>query len=163
MTDYPPHWVNETSIAQNRRLVLDKDLIRSRAFIKLTGAAKQIYIELLMRLRVDCLKTGRSNKEVSYYAKNNGKLVLKYSEIHKMFGYSSKTIGEAIDRLCENGFVEIAELGIGAKRQSHKFALIKNWRDYGTPDFRPGKGKADKPFRGGFKKKIPLETKAVLL
>ena len=75
-----------------------------------------------------------------------------------MFKYSTATISKAIDRLVANGFIEIAELGNGVKRQSHKIALIKNWEKYGTDDFKPGLGKSDKPVNGGFKKKQNLET-----
>lgn len=159
MAAYPAHWLNETTIAQNRRLIMDKDMIRSKAFIELTGAAKQILLELYTRLTVDCLKGNkRSGGGEQYFAKNNGKLVFRYSDIHEMFGYSSDTISKALDRLVACGFIEIAELGIGAKKLSHKIALVRNWKDYGTPAFWAGKGKANKPFRGGFKKKIPLET-----
>ena len=130
-------------------------MLRSKAFIKLTGAAKQILLELYMRLRLD--SQGKKNNQC-FFAKNNGKLVLSYKSIHEQFGYSTATISSAIDRLVDNGFIEIAELGCGVKRQSHKIALIKNWEKYGTNEFKPGKGKSDRPVNGGFKKRHNLET-----
>lgn len=154
-----PHWINETTVKQNDCLVLSKTMIRSKAFIKLTGAAKQILLELRMRIKLECYKPNRRDrKKDKYYAGNNGKLVLTYKSIHKQFGYSTATISKAIDRLVDNGFIEIAELGCGVQRKSHKIALIKNWEKFGTEDFKPGIGKSDKPINGGFKKKQNLKT-----
>lgn len=157
-----PYWIYETTVQKNDCLVLSKKMIRSKAFIKLTGAAKQIYLELRMRLKLDCYKPNRRNRRnEKFYAGNNGKLVLRYSDIHKMFGYSTATISKAIDRLVENGFIEIAELGIGAKRISHKIALIKNWEKYGTDEFKTGLGKSKKPINGGFKKRKQQDNKII--
>lgn len=135
-------------------------MIRSKAFIKLTGAAKQILLELYMRLILDRYKPHKHSdrSKEQFYAKNNGKLVLSYKSIHKQFGYSTATISKAIDRLVANGFIEIAELGIGVKRISHKIALVKNWEKYGTDEFKPGLGKSKKPINEGFEKWKNLET-----
>lgn len=152
----PPHWIKETTIKQNDRLVLSKSLLRHRAFIELTGAAKQILLELNMRLTLEQYKPKRNHEK--FYAKNNGKLIITYKQIHNMFGYSTATISKAIDKLVSNGFIEIAEIGVGVKRQSHKIALIKNWQDYGTEKFKPGKGKSNKPVNGGFKKEKNFST-----
>lgn len=159
----PTHWVNETTIQQKKRLIMNKDMIRSKAFITLTGPAKQILMELYIRLTVDCHKSGRNKKDVQYYAKNNGNLILRYSEMQKMFGYSPSTISRAIDNLVQNGFVEIARLGHGVQRQEHKFALIKNWQQFGTADFWVGQGKANRPINNGFKKKPTIESEVVQL
>ena len=155
-----PYWVYETTIQPNDRLVSSKKMIHSKAFVKLTGAAKQILLELYMRLKLESYKPSKYSRRSSqqFFAKNNGKLVLRYSDIHKMFGYSTATISSAIDRLVANGFIEIAELGIGAKRQSHKIALITNWQDYPTENFKPGLGKSNQPVNGGFKKRKKLKT-----
>jgi len=163
-----PYWIYETTVQKNDRLVLSKKMLRSKAFVSLTGAAKQIILELYMRLRLDEYKPRKPNRESDrYYAKNNGELVLSYKSIYRQFGYSTATISSAIDRLVANGFIEIAELGCGVKRQSHKIALIKNWQDYGMENFRPGLGKSEAgPVNKGFEKKkqadnleTTLETK----
>lgn len=155
-----PYWINETTVEQNDCLVLSKKMIRSKAFIKLTGAAKQILLELRMRLKLESYKPGKHSRRRNqqFYAGNNGKLVLSYKSIHKQFGYSTATISKAIDRLVATGFIEIAELGSGVQRRSHKIALTKNWEKYGTEEFKPGLGKLDKPINGGFKKQQNLET-----
>lgn len=154
-----PYWVYETTVQQNDCLVLSKKMLRSKAFVKLTGAAKQILLELRMRLKLENYRPKRnSRKNERFYAGNNGKLVLSYKSIHGQFGYSTATISKAIDQLVATGFIEIAELGIGVKRQSHKIALIKNWEKYGTDEFKAGLGKSNRPVNGGFKKRKNLET-----
>lgn len=158
-----PYWIYETTVQQNDRLILSKKMLRSKAFIKLTGAAKQILIELYTRLKLENYKPHNNSRISSqrFFASNNGKLVLSYKSIHKQFGYSTATISKAIDRLVANGFIEIAELGIGAKRISHKIALIKNWEKYGTDEFKPGLGKSDKPINGGFEKRKQQDNKII--
>lgn len=158
--DRKPYWIYETTVAQNDRLVLSKTMLRSKAFVGLTGAAKQILLELYMRLKLESYKPRRNSRSDSqqFFARNNGKLVLKYSDIHEMFGYSTATISTAIDRLVDNGFIEIAELGCGVKRQSHKIALTTNWRQYGIPEFKAGSGKSDRPVNGGFKRRQQREN-----
>jgi hypothetical protein len=153
------YWLYETTVQHNDRLILSKAMLRSKAFISLTGAAKQILLELCMRITLDRYKPCKRHKEdTRYYAKNNGTLVLTYKGIHKQFGYSTATISKAIDQLVSHGFIEIAELGCGVKRQSHKIALTTNWKQYKTDDFKPCNGKADRPVNRGFKKVKYLET-----
>jgi hypothetical protein len=150
-----PYWIYETTVPLKDRQVVSKKMLRSKAFVTLTGAAKQILLELYMRLKLESYRPNKRHRDnTQYYAKNNGKLVLSYKSIHRQFGYSTATISEAIDRLVSHGFIEIAELGCGVKRQSHKIALTNNWQNYGTENFRPGKGKPKVgPVNKGFKKK----------
>jgi DNA-binding MarR family transcriptional regulator len=150
-----PYWIYETTVQQNDRLILSKKMLRSKAFVSLTGAAKQILIELYTRLKLESYKPRKRHRNSErFFAVNNGELVLSYKSIHKQFGYSTATISKAIDRLVEHGFIEIAELGCGVKRQSHKIALINNWQEYETENFRPGQGKPKAgPVNKGFKKR----------
>jgi len=152
------NWIDETTLATNDIFYISKQLIRSKPFVKLTGAAKQILLELYMRLKVNSDGTKHPKRGQRFFAENNGKLVISYKSMHDMFGYSTATISKAIDQLAAKGFISIVELGCGVKRQSHKIALIKNWQDYGTEFFRAGEGKANRPVNGGFKKRRNLET-----
>ena len=153
--DRKPYWIHETTVQQNDRLILSKRMLRSVPFVRLTGAAKQILLELYTRLKLECIQPRKKHKDnTRFYEKNNGKLELSYKSIHDQFRYSTATISKAIDQLVENGFIEIAVLGCGVKRQSHKIALIRNWQDFGTEDFWPGKGKPKTgPVNKGFKKR----------
>ncbi|MBI9019604.1 MAG: hypothetical protein JEZ07_20325 [Phycisphaerae bacterium] len=153
MDHEPKHWVKETTLASNDRFVFSKKMVKSKAYAKLNLAAVHILIELYTRLKVSVVNSkNKGQKTTSYHATNNGQLVMTYKSIHKLFGHSEPTIGKAIDQLCELGFIEIAEPGCGAHRQSHKFALTTNWQDYGTDKFIPNKGRPGLgPANGGFK------------
>jgi DNA-binding MarR family transcriptional regulator len=155
MAEKKENWLYETTLSQIEMFYINKLLIRHKAFIKLTGAAKQILLELYMRLKVNSTGKGKNQR---FFAENNGELKLTYKSIHKQFGYSTATISKAIDQLVAKGFIEIAVLGCGVKRQSHKIALITNWQEYGTDNFKAGKGKSNVPINGGFKKRKNLET-----
>ena len=155
---YKPYWIKETTVAKNDRLVLSKKMIHSKAFSKLTGSAKQILLELCMRMKLENYNLTKHRAAERFYVSNNGKLVLTYKGFHNQFGYSTATISKAIDQLVNHGFIEIAELGSGVKRISHKIALTNNWEKFGTPEFKAGKGKAKKPVNGGFKSKKNLKT-----
>ena len=153
------NWIDETTLRQGEGIYLSRQMRHSKAFIKLTGAAKQILLESYMRLKLN--STGRKHPKQGqrFFAENNGKLVISYPSIHKQFGYSLRTISKAINQLTSKGFWSIAELGCGVKRQSHKIALIKNWQDYGKENFKPGEGKSEAgPVNDGFKKRRKLET-----
>ena len=143
----PQHWVNETTLPLNERLLINKEMIRSCAFRSLTGFAKQLLLEIHTRLKVDKFKgnkrTGTSDR---YIEKNNGEIEMSFKSIRRTCGNpnkktSSDTIGSAFDQLCSHGFIEIAELGFAVKRTSHKIAITKNWKLWGTPEFKPCKGR----------------------
>ncbi|MBI9017199.1 MAG: hypothetical protein JEZ07_08065 [Phycisphaerae bacterium] len=153
-TQPPKHWISDTTLASQDRLFISKEMLKSKAFIKLTGSAKQILLELYTRLRITkSVNKYKQQKSVSYSATNNGKLEMSYKSITNQFGYSSATTSKALDKLCKHGFIEIAELGSGVHRQSHKIALTTNWKQWNKPDFSPNKGKANKPINKGFQKK----------
>jgi ribosome-associated protein YbcJ (S4-like RNA binding protein) len=158
MSEERKNWIDETTLRQGEGIYLSKRMLRSKAFVKLTGAAKQILLESYTRLKVNSDGSNRNKRGKRFFAGNNGELKISYKSLHDMFGYSTATISKAIDQLTAKGFWSIVELGNGVKRQSHKIALIKNWQDYETEFFKAGEGKANKPVNGGFKKRRNLET-----
>lgn len=147
MRNTPSHWLKVTTLPQNDRLIISKEMIRSPAFRDLTGFAKQLLFEIHLRLTIDKLKANkRIGTSDQFLAKNNGEIVMSSTSIRKTCGSptkktSSDTIGSAFDQLCSHGFIEIAELGFAVKRTSHKVALTTNWREWGTPGFTPNIGR----------------------
>ena len=134
------------------KIVVDKMLVSSRAFLNLTGIAPQVYLLFLKRRRL--VKLGRKGKE-KWVIENNGKIVFPYAEALNKFGFTRPRFLRAIDQLVENGFIDIAHTGGGMMKDMSKYSISERWKDYGTKDFihkrRP------KDTRGlGFKKKEPL-------
>lgn len=134
------------------KIVVDAKLVLSRAFLRLTGIAPQVYLLFLRRRRL--VKVGRKGKE-KWMIENNGKIVFPYAEAMNKFGFTRPRFLRAIDQLVEHGFIDIAHSGGGMLKDTSKYAISDRWQDYGTKDFiykyRP------KDTRGlGFKKKEPL-------
>ena len=135
------------------KVVIDADLVLSRAFLNLTGMAPQVYLLFLRRRRL--VKLGRTGKQ-RWVIENNGEIVFPYAEAENKFGITRPRFQRAIDQLVEHGFIDIVHLGGGMVKDISKYAISTRWLDYGTENFlekhRP------KDTRGlGFKKKEPLK------
>ncbi len=136
------------------KVVIDADLVLSRAFLNLTGVAPQVYLLFLKRRRM--VKLGRQGKE-RWVIENNGEIVFPYAEAETKFGITRPRFQRAIDQLVEHGFIDIVHPGGGMVKDISKYAISTRWLDYGTSRFiekqRP------KDTRGlGFKKKEPLKV-----
>jgi hypothetical protein len=136
------------------KIVIDADLVLSRAFLNLTGVAPQVYFLFLRRRQMG--KGGRKGKE-RWVIQNNGEIVFPYAEAEDKFGISRPRFQRAIDQLVEHGFIDIAHPGGGMMKDVSKYAISTRWLDYGTNNFiqkhRP------KDTRGlGFKKKEALKV-----
>ena len=136
------------------KVVIDADLVLSRAFLNLTGVSPQVYLLFLRRRRL--VKLGRQGKE-RWVIENNGEIVFPYAEAENKFGITRPRFQRAIDQLVEHGFIDIAHPGGGMMKDVSKYTISTRWLDYGTSRFiekqRP------KDTRGlGFKKKEPLKV-----
>ncbi len=145
----PWYWLTDTNYAN--RLVLNRDMVESEVFRSLSGNAVKLYLLLCLRLTVEN-RAGR-NEKPEYRAKNNGELILSYKSAKRLIGFSSRTVSRVIDELVNKGFIEIAVIGEGKHRRSHKLAMIDLWKYIDQPDYEPGQGKALLPSNGGFKTK----------
>ena len=134
------------------KIVIDADLVLSRAFLKLTGIAPQVLLLFLRRRRL--VKLGRAGKE-RWVIENNGEIVFPYAEAESKFGITRPRFQRAIDQLVEHGFIDIAHLGGGMVKDISKYAISDRWQDYGTNNFIQKHRQKDR--RGlGCKKKEPL-------
>jgi hypothetical protein len=78
------------------------------------------------------VKVGKRN---SWVTKNNGEIVLTYSETTKKFGIARSTFRNSIDQLVKLGFINIAHQGGGITKDCSKYAISDRWRDYGKEEF----------------------------
>ena len=131
------------------KIVIDADLVLSRAFLNLTGAAPQVLLLFLRRRRL--VKLGRKGKE-RWVIENNGNIVFPYAEAENKFGITRPRFQRALDQLVEHGFIDIAHLGGGMMKDISKYSISDRWLNYGTNNFIQKHRKKDT--RGlGFKKK----------
>ena len=137
-----------------RSIFIDSDLVSSKVFLCLTGAATHIYLLFLKRRQMK--KSGRKGKE-RWVISNNGEIVFPYAEAKEKFGITPPRFQRALDQLVEHGFIDIVHSGGGMLRDISKYSISSRWMDYGTSKFiekqRP------KDTRGlGFKKKEALKV-----
>lgn len=132
-------------------IVVGRDLLRSEIFRQLSGTAKTVYFDFLMKCRVKSTKPkpGRKRERVIL---NNGELTYCYSEAEKR-GISRATFMRRIDELVEHGFIDIAHSGSGGKKGAKSlYAISDRWRAWGTDRFVPASRPKDTRAGRGFKK-----------
>jgi len=103
---------------------------RSPAFRKLTASSILVLLEFLSRRQM--VKIGRRDRWVT---KNNGEIVLTYTEITAKFRIARSTFRNSIDQLVKLGFIDIAHHGGGMMKDSSQYGISERWRDYGKEEF----------------------------
>jgi hypothetical protein len=98
-------------------IVIDANLVTSKAFLRLTGAAPQVCLLFLRRRKM--VKLGRKGKE-KWVISNDGEIVFPYAEAEKKFGITRPRFQRALDQLVEHGFIDIAHPGGGMVKDISK-------------------------------------------
>jgi hypothetical protein len=136
------------------KIVIDADLVTSKVFLCLTGAATHVYLLFLKRRQMK--KSGRKGKE-RWVISNNGEIVFPYAEAKEKFGITPPRFQRALDQLVEHGFIDIVHSGGGMVKDISKYSISERWLSYGTDSFIPQYRQKDT--RGlGFKKKEALKV-----
>ena len=137
-----------------RSIFIDSDLVSSKVFHCLTGAATHVYLLFLKRRQMK--KSGRKGKE-RWVISNNGEIVFPYAEAKEKFGITPPRFQRALDQLVEHGFIDIVHSGGGMVKDISKYSISERWLSYGTDSFIPQYRQKDT--RGlGFKKKEALKV-----
>ena len=111
-------------------MFIQKRMHRSPAFRKLTASSILVLLEFLSRRQM--VKIGRRDRWVT---KNNGEIVLTYTEITAKFRIARSTFRNSIDQLVKLGFIDIAHHGGGMMKDSSKYGISERWREYGKEEF----------------------------
>ena len=137
-------------------IVIDygRNLFRSKAWIALSGKAPQVYMLFLTKRRI--AKTGRKGHEKTICT-NRDELEFTYAEAEAL-GITKRQFTRAIDQLVKHGIISVAETGGAYQKHKSKYALIDNWRDYGTDNFKPGKSRKIDPVQRGYRKPKTLKV-----
>jgi hypothetical protein len=110
-------------------LYVEQELIKSPAYIELGGKAPQVFMLFLCRRRVEKGSRGR------HVITNNGKIIFPYKETFEKYGIKKSTFAKALDKLVENGFIDVCHSGGGMNGDCSLFAISDRWRMYGTEKF----------------------------
>jgi len=129
---------------------IERDLIRSPAYLSLTGRAPQVLTVFLSKAVFQHVNLpGHRGKQ--WRQINNGEIKFTYSEAADL-GVPQGVFRRAIDQLVEHGFIDIDRPGGGMHGSATLYALSTRWRAWGKPDFTPAKRARDKR-RIGFQAK----------
>ncbi|MBN2011945.1 hypothetical protein JW960_21630 [candidate division KSB1 bacterium] len=113
-------------------IVIDRQLMESIAYLKLTGNSKDVLIRFLGKRQICKIKSGKRSITAIL---NNGKIVFTYREAKEKYGISEKTFSRALDQLIKFGFIDIARPGIGYAKIETLYSISERWKDFGTDKF----------------------------
>ena len=115
-------------------IVVNKDLLKSQVFRELSGIAKSVYFDFLMKCRVTKRKA-RPGRRSEVVILNNGELTYSYSEALTK-GITRPRFNRGLRELVEKGFIDIEHSGSGGvKGDLSKYSISDRWRQFGSDDF----------------------------
>jgi hypothetical protein len=133
-----------------RGAYIERELIGSKAFQKLTKAEMNIYFVFLLKRKFGKRK-GKAGTGPNKIITNNGEITFSYAEAEK-YGFPRPTFRRAIDKLIEVGLIDLTHQGEGGcvgpdgkvRGECSLYAINERWEDYGTDDFKKQVRKKDK-------------------
>ena len=130
-------------------IMVERDLLKAEAFRSLSGTAKNVLFDFLMKRKIKGVKVrGRKVPMVL----NNGEIVYPYVEAEKK-GIPRTTFMRSLDELVGKGFIDIAWSGSGGRKGDMSlYAVSDRWRTYGTDKFQSAKRSGDTRQGRGFRR-----------
>lgn len=132
-------------------IVLEQRLVKSRAWLSLTGMAPQVYLIFRTKCQIShrLRKSGRKGERVIL---NNGQIIFTYDEAEEKYGMTAPRFGRAINQLIDRGFINVTGTGMGVYKVTTTYAISDRWQDWGTARFEEAKRPAPSIRNCGFKK-----------
>jgi hypothetical protein len=112
---------------------LEKELVKSNAWLSLSGIAPQVYTIFLLKRTVIThkRKKGHERKECT----NSQELVFTYAEAKENYGILQSRFCRAIDDLIDKGLIDVVRSAGGLFKEVTLYGLSDRWRKYGTSRF----------------------------
>ena len=118
---------------KNTVIVLDKSLVKSKAWLTMQGAAWPVY--LIFRCKCQWGEVGKAGHERKVIL-NNGKITFTYREAQRDYGITRRRFTLAIDTLIKHGFVDITRIGNPLTREATWYSLdLERYKHFGTEEF----------------------------
>jgi len=115
-------------------IVVEKELLKSKAWLSLGGKATQVYLLFLTRRIME--NPGKKSHKRTPVCTNAKKLIFTYSEAKNKFGLTKRKFGGAIDALIDKGFIDIIKQGGTLSQSVSEYGISERWKKYGTKDFK---------------------------
>lgn len=136
-------------MGRGQNIWVERCLIQSKAFQTLTATAIKVLMIFLTKRQ--CERLGRRGKE-QWTIKNNGEITFTYKEAENKYRISGTAFRNAIHKLVEKGFIDIAATGMGVHKVTTFYSISDRWRLYGIPDYEEPKPRLKGPINRGFQK-----------
>jgi len=136
-------------------ITVERALLKSRAFRRLSGTTKTVLFDFLMKRKLRKLKI-RQGRKAEWFISNNGEIEYTYSEAEKKKPpISRSSFMRGLDSLIEHGFIDIEHSGSGGKKGDKSlYAISDRWKEWGTESFisatRPKDTRCGRGFRPGY-------------
>jgi hypothetical protein len=125
---------NEKKAVKNSKpIVIERQLLESQAYMKLTGKSTQVLALLLLRRK---MVQGTGSKRKQWNCVNDGEIVLSYRQAEKRHGISEKQFRNALDQLVRHGLIRIARVGGGYGREPSLYGFSEAYKNFGTEAFK---------------------------
>jgi hypothetical protein len=118
-------------IMASNTITIEKSILKSLAFKKLSGSGKFIYFQFLLKRKMEEIPK-KSGKWVNT---NRNELVFTHYDAEKIHKYSSTKFVRAIDELILYGFIDIMHHGGMSKGNYSLYSLSTRWQRFGKNDF----------------------------
>ncbi|OEU75307.1 MAG: hypothetical protein BA874_12765 [Desulfuromonadales bacterium C00003068] len=128
---------------------LNRDLPDAPVLKYLSTTTFRVYLQFCLKCQMEKIK--RSGRKPDWYIKNNGKIIFTYKEAEQKLNISRSSFTRAIDSLIKYGFIEIQRLGGGTAQIPTLYAIVDNWRNWETPQFKINLRPIDKRRKGWIK------------
>jgi hypothetical protein len=120
--------------SKNRVIVLEQKMLKSKAWLKLTGVSTQVF--LIFRTKCKMVKAqGKAEMHSGRVIANNGELVFTYEEAREKYGIKKDRFTRALDQLIEYGFIDICFTTNGLHQLETLYAISSRWKNWGKDSF----------------------------
>ena len=144
--------------AKNSVIVLEQRLVKSRAWLSLSGIAPQIYT--IFRTKCQIGKRRNRGKRDGIIIENNGEICFTYGEAKSKYGIIPSRFKRAIDQLLMTGFIDVIASGMGVHKVATLYAISERWRAFGTSNYISAERPKPSIRNFGFRKGNTVWTKA---
>lgn len=139
---------------KKQKVVVDSEILDSPAFMSLTGAAPQIYLQFLRRRQF--ARIGPPSKSI-WSCINEQSIEFPYSQAKKL-GVSMGSFARAIDQIIDHGLLDITFTGHKGGRAT-LYGMSERWRKYGTEQFQKAGREKDRRQVGFLKNNAPYSER----
>jgi len=114
---------------------IEKELIKSKAWMELTATACKVYLIFLGKRQGNWFEKNGRKKE--WVFTNLNKIEFTYIEAEKEYKLGKSTFHRTVKQLLEVGFLDIIKSGGQLWHQKALYGISDRWKKFGKDEFIP--------------------------